>query len=54
MTEEEYIVVSDLQRLRYASQMLRDTSSRLDFAEIIDKVEFHISTLEKRVGALVQ
>ncbi len=54
MTEEEYIVVSDLQRIRAADRILRDTSSQIDLRKIIDKLNHHISALEKHVNALME
>ncbi len=54
MTEEEYIVVSDLQRIRAADRLLRDSSSRMDLREIIDKLHDHISVLEKSIEDMMQ
>jgi len=54
MTEEEYIVVSNLQRMRIADQMLRACHPNIDLLEIIRTVNDHVSALENRVNEICE
>ncbi len=56
MTEDEYIAVSNLQRMRAASRLLRDCLPFEDeaVAGAIDVIGENISALEKRVNEMCE